>query len=107
MSHLMSDRPASRRSWFGRLLRPSSGGTPTPYRSRTSCSSYRAEPLEQRLLLVATVSGIADWQSLGPSPINQGQVRGMDAQLNPVTGAVNAVAPHPTNPDVLYVATVN
>ena len=58
-------------------------------------------------MFVATVSGIASWTSLGPSPINQGQVRGMAAQFNPVTGAVNAVAPHPTNPDVLYVTTVN
>jgi hypothetical protein len=87
--------------------RPSPGAATHVERPRTSRPPDFAEPLEQRLLFVATVSGIAGWTSLGPSPINQGQVRGMPAQFNPVTGAVNAVAPHPTDPDVLYVAAAN
>lgn len=41
--------------------------------------------------------------------MDNGQVENISPGLfdNPVSGAVNALAPHPTNPDVLYVAAVN
>lgn len=46
-----------------------------------------------------------NWTHLGPGPAHEGQVEGI---LNkPVTGAVNAVVPHPTNAAILYVAAVN
>lgn len=46
------------------------------------------------------------WAAQGPGPTLGGQVT-LDAQGNPVSGAVNRVLPHPTNPDVLYAGTVN
>lgn len=45
------------------------------------------------------------WVNLGPAPAHQGQVEGITNR--PVTGAVNAVVPHPSNADILFVAAVN
>lgn len=50
-----------------------------------------------------TVGGI--WSLRGPQPTLNGQVEGIPDR--PVTGAVEALAPHPTNPDILYAASVN
>ncbi len=45
------------------------------------------------------------WINLGPAPAQNGQVEGI---LNrEVTGAINAVAPHPTDPAIMYIASVN
>jgi hypothetical protein len=41
----------------------------------------------------------------GPGPSQNGQVEGIPGR--PVTGAVNALAAHPANPDVLYLGAVN
>lgn len=49
--------------------------------------------------------GTPVWVHLGPAPAHNGQVEGIANR--PVTGAVNAVVAHPTNPDILYVAAVN
>jgi hypothetical protein len=46
-----------------------------------------------------------NWVHLGPGPAHEGQVEGIANR--PVTGAVNAVVPHPTNANILYVAAVN
>jgi hypothetical protein len=54
-------------------------------------------------LLCAQVGGV--WEDLGPAPATDGQVEGI--QNGEVVGAVNALAPHPTNADILYVAAVN
>jgi hypothetical protein len=45
------------------------------------------------------------WASEGPGPSYGGQLENIPNL--PITGAVNALAPHPTNPDVLYLAAVN
>jgi subtilisin-like proprotein convertase family protein len=45
------------------------------------------------------------WINLGAAPAFNGQVEGITNR--PVVGAVSAVAPHPTNPAILYVAAVN
>lgn len=47
------------------------------------------------------------WASTGPAAVINGQVEGMSAQSNPVTGAVHAVAPHPTDANILYIGAVN
>lgn len=45
------------------------------------------------------------WEILGPGPSINGQVEGI---LNrEVVGAVNAIAVHPTNPDIVYIGAVN
>lgn len=43
----------------------------------------------------------------GPAGITGGQVEGLGAQNNPVAGAVKAVVPHPTDPNVMWVGSVN
>lgn len=45
------------------------------------------------------------WLLEGPGPSNNGQLEGIPNR--PVTGAVNALAPHPVSPDVLYLGAVN
>lgn len=46
------------------------------------------------------------WQSLGPAPISDGQVENLQP-ASTVTGAVHALAPHPSDPNTLYIGTVN
>jgi hypothetical protein len=48
----------------------------------------------------AAASGPA-WTSVGPAPIPNGQTFGVSS---PVSGRVTAIAIHPTNPDIAYVA---
>jgi hypothetical protein len=45
------------------------------------------------------------WNVQGPGPSHNGQLEGIPNR--PVTGAVNALAAHPTNPDILYLGAVN
>ena len=44
------------------------------------------------------------WIEQGPGPIFSGQVEGM--QNRPVAGAVRSIAPHPSNPNVMYIGAV-
>lgn len=46
-----------------------------------------------------------NWVEVGPGPAYNGQVEGITNRE--VTGAINAVAPHPTNASILYVGAVN
>jgi hypothetical protein len=54
-----------------------------------------------------TVGGA--WTNVGPAPAVGGQSEGLisGSNANEVTGAVEAVAAHPTNADILYIAAVN
>ncbi len=45
------------------------------------------------------------WIEQGPGPTLGGQVEGIPD--TPVTGPINGLAVHPTNPDIVYAATVN
>jgi Bacterial Ig domain len=47
------------------------------------------------------------WTPEGPGTIRSGQVEGLASQSNPVAGAIQAVAPHPTDPNILYAASPN
>lgn len=70
---------------------------------RRAC--YQLETLEPRLLLSADVFGIPDWDPEGPAPTTDGQV-----SANPndqVVGAVEALAAHPTDADILYAGGVD
>src|SRR5258706_7555514 len=62
------------------------------------------ETLEDRRLLSISVVGIPDWVEQGPAPTNGGQ--DFTFNDNPVSGAVSALAAHPTNSDILYARTV-
>src|SRR5215212_3226679 len=61
------------------------------------------ELLEDRRLLSVSVSGIPTWIEQGPAPSNGGQ--DFTFNNNPVGGAVEALAAHPTNADILYAGT--
>jgi hypothetical protein len=56
------------------------------------------EPLEPRLVL-------STWVQQGPGPILDGQDEGLTR--NPVSGAIEAVAPSATDPNLVYVGAVN
>lgn len=45
------------------------------------------------------------WQALGPGPALNGQIENVPGQET--VGAVNALAPHPSDPDILYAGAVN
>src|SRR5258705_3601017 len=62
------------------------------------------EQLEDRRLLSVTVVGIPNWVEQGPGSTNGGQ--DFTFSSNPVSGATNALAAHPTNADILYAGTV-
>jgi hypothetical protein len=57
------------------------------------------------LMLSATAFAQAAWVEQGPGPIFRGQTEGLPD--NPVAGAINAIATNPTDPDLVYVGTVN
>lgn len=68
----------------------------------------------RRGIEVATIDALesrlapaAAWSPIGGKGITNGQVEGMPAQNDPVTGAIQVVLPHPTNADILYVGGVN
>src|ERR1043166_3743985 len=45
------------------------------------------------------------WQRQGPLPSTDGEVEKITDRE--VVGAIQAIAPHPANPDILYIAAVN
>jgi hypothetical protein len=50
------------------------------------------------------IPGLPDWISEGPSPITGGATAGLPG--NPVSGAIDSVAPDPANANIIYVGTV-
>src|SRR5438105_8374803 len=70
--------------------------------------SLHLETLERREMLSIAQ---AVWAEQGPSPIltagHNGYLRGLDAQGGALTAAVNVVATHPTNPEIVFVGTAN
>src|SRR5262245_26813720 len=93
------------REWVARpgTRSQTAGGKP----KQKSRRRYRPllESLEDRTLPAITVFGIPQWIEQGPGPITGGQVEGIPDQ--PVVGAIQDIAGHPTNPTLVYVATVN
>ena len=74
-------------------------------RSRQKQKTFRtllsSERLEDRCMLTAS----ADWTPLGPFSATNGQVENIANK--PVAGAIHALLAHPTNPNTLYVGSVN
>lgn len=69
----------------------------------TRAANYTVEQLEQRTMLSVTVTGIPNWTEQGPGPIQGGQVTGITDR--PVTGAVHAIAVHPTDASTIWIGT--
>ena len=69
-------------------------------------SRFLAESLEpRRLLSVTGFTGIPEWQGGSEPELANGNTN-VPAQGNPVSGAVNAVLPSPTDPNKLFIASV-
>lgn len=56
-------------------------------------------------LAVCSQLSAQSWQPLGPGPLLLGQSEGIPN--TPVIGAIHGIATHPTDDDIIYVATVN
>ena len=52
-------------------------------------------------------SGTVQWISQGPVETTGGQILGLDDQGKPVSGAIQAIAVDPSDPSIVYVASVN
>lgn len=65
------------------------------------------EALEARVAPTVDLSTLPTWFEQGPGAIRGGQAFGAGIQANKVSGAVQAIAAHPTNPDIIYVGSVN
>src|SRR5262245_8081424 len=78
-------------------------------RNKSAKWSPRLEVLESRDLPNIDLTSVGVWLERGPGPIvgGDGANVGGTHQDNPVAGAVEALAPHPTNKDILYAGTVN
>jgi hypothetical protein len=72
----------------------------TRRKSRRFGRGFQFEPVEGRLLLSVDLVGIPLWDSQGPAPTINGQVSA--SPDNAVSGAIEALAAHPTNPDILF-----
>src|SRR5439155_15150405 len=66
---------------------------------------YVAEETPAGYIGTSPLVASASWTPAGPAPIFDGQAEGIPN--NPVAGAVRAIAPHPTDPNTVYVAAVN
>jgi Ca2+-binding RTX toxin-like protein len=51
------------------------------------------------------IAGTPTWTSQGPTQIQNGATVGLNN--NPTTGAIHSLAVHPSNPDIVFVGTVN
>jgi Ca2+-binding RTX toxin-like protein len=64
------------------------------------------EQLEERTLLTITLSGLPDWVEQGPGPIRGNPNTTIAGDMSPAVGAVNIIAPHPTDANTAYLASV-
>ena len=102
--HSMSEGILMYSNRLSRKLRrnPASRGTEHIHRRRRRLA---AEILEDRRLLAnVELLGVPVWQEQGPIGILGG---GADVSQGRVSGAVQAIAVHPDNPNIAYVGSVN
>ena len=93
-------------SRFGR--RPRSQRHIAGLRRRISSVAARRlslEPLEDRRLLSIELFGVPTWDAQGPESLTSST--GVRVPGNHVSGAIQAIAVHPQNAEVVYVGTVN
>src|SRR5437588_2192504 len=74
-------------------------------RQRWLDAVLRLEVLEDRTLPSITLTGVPNFIPQGPGPTFNGQTEGLTNR--PVTGAVNAIAPDPSNANRVFIGTVN
>ena len=75
---------------------------------RAGLLPYVSEALERRVLLAGTPAWVLGapptWKDEGPIRQTDSQVQGMDDRHNPISGAVNAIAPDPVDYAKIYIA---
>jgi hypothetical protein len=77
-------------------------------RFRTSRWRLELEPLEDRVLMSITVTGLPNWTDAGPGPmLGSNGLVGLSAQNFPKAGAIQEVLQNPADNGTLYAATVN
>ena len=90
----------SAKNFFRKLMTKSlRGQKASTIRKQSAQLGRDAIGLEDRVVPAA-------WVPQGPSPTINAQVT-IPADNNPVNGAIQSIAAHPTNPDIIYAATVN
>jgi hypothetical protein len=92
----------NRRTSKGSRVRPARAPRVEP---RAAGRLLRMEELEDRTAPAIIQQGIPNWLPAGPAPAINGAVTGIPE--SPATGAVEALAPHPTNPNILFAGAVN
>jgi Ca2+-binding RTX toxin-like protein len=82
-----------------------------PRRKRTRHPNLTTEQLEDRTApaITATLTGQPGWTFEGPMVVQNGQsaFTGVGSDVNPVAGAVNAIAIDPINPNIAYIGATN
>ena len=95
------------------MIRKTTGRASKRSRDPVAGSSRPPRRFRPELFALEGRALLAVWINQGPAPTNFGQDEGVvgtgtaASPANPVSGAVEAVAPLPNNADVLYAATVN
>ncbi len=84
---------------------PTQIGRTPPGLVRISKRSLRVEQLEDRSVPAIIQQGIPNWLEAGPTPAINAQVSGIGN--DPVTGSAEVLSPHPTDPNVLFLAGTN
>ena len=72
--------------------------------SNYKCHNFSIIILIYTLLMCPAILA-QSWQSLGPGPLYRGQNEGLTNRA--VIGAIHGIAPHPSDSNIIYVATVN
>lgn len=70
-------------------------------------NAYRPvlESLEDRTLMAISLLGVPNWVEQGPGPLFNGAVQGIPN--GPVAGAIQTIAPHPTQANTVLIGSVN
>jgi Ca2+-binding RTX toxin-like protein len=74
--------------------------------SAPEASSDLAASTADTTTIRAALNLSGTWVAQGPAPMIHGQASTVTPN-NPVTGAIHAVAPHPTNANIVYAGTIN
>ena len=88
---------------YGYLEIESGAGAPPGFPAVIRRYVYESTANTPITIADAVVAGT--WQALGPGPATNGQTEGISN--NEVVGAIEALLPHPTNANILYVGAVN
>src|SRR5215467_162385 len=90
---------------FGKRPRRDRQTEPKSSKALAQRESFQLEPLEHRLLLTVTLTGVPSWVDQGPTSLVE--AGSSVPQNNAVSGALQAIAVNPNNTSQIIVGTVN